>query len=65
MIGDGADYMLDDGKKFDYILVDGFDKGGRAGVLDTLALARQKFPGQRNSLDALCRRLGAAIQKME
>lgn len=30
----------------------------RATVLDTLALAREKFPGQRNSLDALCRRLG-------
>ncbi len=29
-----------------------------AGVLDTLALAREKFPGQRNSLDALCKRLG-------
>lgn len=29
-----------------------------AGVLDTLALARERFPGQRNSLDALCRRLG-------
>jgi len=28
------------------------------GVLDTLALAREKFPGQRNSLDALCKRLG-------
>lgn len=27
-------------------------------VLDTLALAREKFPGQRNSLDALCKRLG-------
>lgn len=27
-------------------------------VLDSLALAREKFPGQRNSLDALCRRLG-------
>jgi len=25
-------------------------------VLDTLALARKKHPGQRNSLDALCRR---------
>lgn len=36
VIGDGADYMLEDGKKFDYILVDGFDKGGRAGVLDTV-----------------------------
>jgi DNA polymerase-3 subunit epsilon len=28
------------------------------GVLDTLALARSKYPGQRNSLDALCNRLG-------
>lgn len=29
-----------------------------ASVLDTLALARQRYPGQRNSLDALCKRLG-------
>lgn len=36
VIGDGAQYMLEDGKKFDAILVDGFDKSGRAGVLDTL-----------------------------
>ena len=35
VIGDGAQYMLEDGKKFDAILVDGFDKCGRAGVLDT------------------------------
>ncbi len=34
--GDGAEYMLAEGKKFDAILVDGFDKHGRAGVLDTL-----------------------------
>ncbi len=27
-------------------------------VLDTLALARAKHPGQRNSLDALCKRYG-------
>ena len=27
-------------------------------VEDSLTLARQRFPGQRNSLDALCRRLG-------
>ena len=26
-------------------------------VLDTLALARERYPGQRNSLDALCKRL--------
>ncbi len=30
----------------------------RAGVEDSLELARQRFPGQRNSLDALCKRLG-------
>lgn len=27
-------------------------------VTDTLALAKEKFPGKRNSLDALCARLG-------
>ena len=35
-IGDGADYMLGGGRSFDYILVDGFDPDGHAGVLDTL-----------------------------
>jgi len=30
----------------------------RCQVEDSLLLARQRFPGQRNSLDALCRRLG-------
>jgi DNA polymerase-3 subunit epsilon len=30
----------------------------RCRIEDTLRLARQRFPGQRNSLDALCRRLG-------
>jgi DNA polymerase-3 subunit epsilon len=29
-----------------------------ATVLDTLIMARERFPGQRNSLDALCKRLG-------
>lgn len=29
-----------------------------ATVLDTLAMARERYPGQRNSLDALCKRLG-------
>jgi len=28
------------------------------GILDTLAMARKKHPGQRNSLDALCKRYG-------
>jgi DNA polymerase III subunit epsilon len=30
----------------------------RATVQDSLEMARQRFPGQRNSLDALCKRLG-------
>ncbi len=28
------------------------------GVLDTLAMAREKHPGQKNNLDALCKRYG-------
>jgi DNA polymerase-3 subunit epsilon len=34
-------------------------------VLDTLALARQLHPGQRNSLDALCKRYGIDNSKRE
>ncbi|HEX5305713.1 MAG TPA: DNA polymerase III subunit epsilon [Dyella sp.] len=30
----------------------------RCSVLDTLTMARERYPGQRNSLDALCKRLG-------
>ena len=30
----------------------------RCEVIDTLLIARERFPGQRNSLDALCRRFG-------
>lgn len=30
----------------------------RCAIEDSLLLARQRYPGQRNSLDALCRRLG-------
>ncbi|MFZ5636780.1 MAG: DNA polymerase III subunit epsilon [Pseudomonadota bacterium] len=29
-----------------------------SGIEDSLDLARQRYPGQRNSLDALCKRLG-------
>jgi DNA polymerase-3 subunit epsilon len=32
--------------------------GDRCQVLDTLKMARERYPGQRNSLDALCKRLG-------
>ena len=39
--------------------LDGYGKLlDRCTVEDTLQLARQRFPGQRNSLDALCKRLG-------
>lgn len=31
-----------------------------AGVIDTLALARENFPGKRNNLDALCERFGVS-----
>jgi len=34
-------------------------------VLDTLALARSMHPGQRNSLDALCKRYGVDNSKRE
>jgi len=30
----------------------------RCTVVDTLVMARERYPGQRNSLDALCKRLG-------
>ncbi|QDX80642.1 spermidine synthase [Denitratisoma sp. DHT3] len=36
VVGDGADYVMKDGRPFDLILVDGFDARARAGVLDTL-----------------------------
>lgn len=36
IIGDGMDYVLNNNKKFDLILVDGFDQHARAGALDTL-----------------------------
>ena len=36
IIGCGADYMPGGDKRFDYILVDGFDGNARAGVLETL-----------------------------
>jgi DNA polymerase-3 subunit epsilon len=38
---------------------------GLCKVLDTLALARQMHPGQRNSLDALCKRYGVDNSQRE
>ena len=34
-------------------------------ILDTLVIARDKYPGQRNSLDALCKRLDVNNQHRE
>lgn len=34
-----------------------------AQALDTLAIARNKFPGAQNSLDALCRRFGIQTER--
>ncbi len=36
-----------------------------AQILDTLAPARARYPGQKNSLDALCRRLGVDSSRRE
>lgn len=36
-----------------------------AGVIDTLKVARDMYPGQRNTLDALCKRLGVDNSKRE
>jgi spermidine synthase len=35
MVADGAKFVAETDKKFDLILIDGFDKNARAGVLDT------------------------------
>jgi len=40
------------------IVGDEFDLTSICKVTDTLAMARKMYPGQRNSLDALCKRLG-------
>ncbi len=37
----------------------------RLEVIDTLALARQRHPGQKNSLDALCKRYGIDNSRRE
>jgi spermidine synthase len=36
VIGDGAEYIMNSNKKFDLILVDGFDEKARTGALETL-----------------------------
>ncbi|MDD2914748.1 MAG: fused MFS/spermidine synthase [Gallionella sp.] len=36
VIGDGAEFVLNSNKKFDLVLVDGFDENARTGALETL-----------------------------
>ena len=67
IIGDGARYMLKDDQPFDCIMVDGFDKNGHAGVLDTQPFyqacrARLSAEGLL-SVNLLSRRRGFAASK--
>ncbi|MGH8164348.1 MAG: DNA polymerase III subunit epsilon [Rhodanobacteraceae bacterium] len=38
---------------------------GHARIVDTLGLAREKYPGQKNTLDALCKRHGVDNSRRE
>jgi len=50
VIGDGAEYVLNNkGKKFDLILVDGFDEKARAGALETLPFYQACRSGLSNN----------------
>ncbi|QCO55791.1 DNA polymerase III subunit epsilon [Pseudorhodobacter turbinis] len=60
----GTDIMVIHNASFDMKFLNhelgaiGLPKLPNAQALDTLAMARQKFPGSPSSLDALCRRFG-------
>jgi DNA polymerase-3 subunit epsilon len=60
----GEDPIIAHNAPFDFGFLDAeFDRAGaprlpRARMVDTLMLARERFPGLPNSLDALCRRFG-------
>jgi DNA polymerase III subunit epsilon len=60
----GEDPIIAHNAPFDFGFLDAeFDRAGaprldRARMVDTLMLARERFPGLPNSLDALCRRYG-------
>jgi DNA polymerase-3 subunit epsilon len=70
---DGAELLIHNAA-FDTAFLDGELKragatfgciADHASVMDTLALARQKYPGQKNTLDALCKRLGVDNNRRE
>ncbi len=58
----GSDPLVAHNAPFDFGFLDaeftriGLPRLDRARMIDTLAIAKQKFPGLPNSLDALCRR---------
>lgn len=61
----GADQLIAHNAEFDIAFLDSeiaklepqaISLGKQFKVIDSLAVARSKFPGQRNSLDALCKR---------
>jgi DNA polymerase-3 subunit epsilon len=60
----GDDPIIAHNAAFDFGMLDAeLDRCGRAPLVrlrmvDTLAIAKKRFPGMPNSLDALCRRLG-------
>ena len=48
VIGDGADYLASKERRFDWIVLDGYDGQGRSGILDTerfYANCRQRLAG--------------------
>ena len=67
IIDDGARFMLADGPRYDYILIDGFDKGGRPGALDTLPFYQACRARLSNAgllaVNLLSRRRGFAASK--
>lgn len=60
----GQDKLIAHNAPFDFAFLDaefgriGLDRLDTARMVDTLALAKVRFPGLPNSLDALCRRFG-------
>jgi DNA polymerase III subunit epsilon len=65
----GADPLVAHNAAFDFGFLDAeFARAGRPALdrgrmIDTLALAKQRFPGMPNSLDALCRRFGIDLSE--
>ncbi len=76
VVGDGAEFMLNNDKDWDLILVDGFDHNARAGALDTLPFyqaARARLGnngilavnllGRSKGFEASVQRIGAAFDE--